>query len=644
MNLLDLTLRNVRRNFQLYTIYLFSLIIGVIIQFTFSSLMFNQDILDVIANRAMFQQGVSIASVAVVLFIIFFLIYANSFFMRQRKKELGMYLLFGMKERQITKMVFYETLCIGAISLAAGILLGGLLSKLFGRVLMNLMQYDQVISLAFPPQAIGTTVGVFLLFTLIITIQSDWAVRRLQLVELFRAKEKMEKPIRASAVWAVLSLLLLGEAFMLILSGSQSVFWEEKYSMYSLLGVAVGVVGGTYLFFRQFIGWLLQAISRMRRYFEGVRPLWTSSLRFQVRSNALNLTFITLFSTMIMLLISFVAINYKVQFEAVGKNVPNHIAFQTLDRATNERIEALINSSEHPVTEHTTLQALRVKAVTDRNVAFENAEYYFEDVLLVSEQAYEAWTERRGDSQPVTLQGREAIALSQGMDFPTPLAPGEQLAFAVEPGYEFKLVERKDFALLGWATDPEEAMDKKPGVLVVSDDAYRELSRGGQAHAVTFELYMVENAKTADQLSRDVYAIVSQTPGVYYSSFADIYSKQIESSALLLFSAAFPGRHRAVRAGERHLLQAAPRSDGGTAAIRHPAQNRRGQRRDEKRHPQKAAARVRPAARAGHSDQLDLHQNVHPRLGAGLPGVGRDGVGHHGGLLRHLHLAVRLVD
>ena len=226
MSLLDLTKRNVQRNFRLYTIYLLSMIIGVVIQFTFSSLMYNQDILDTLQNRDNFRNGVIIASVVVFLFIIFFILYANSFFMRQRKKEFGLYLLLGLSERQITLMVFYETLFIGAISLLSGILLGGLLSKLFGMLLMNLMQYDHVISLSFPIQAIGSTIALFFLLAIIISVQSYWMIRRVQLIELFHAKEKMEKPVQPSAFLALLSILLLGLAFFLIGSGKGSVYWQ----------------------------------------------------------------------------------------------------------------------------------------------------------------------------------------------------------------------------------------------------------------------------------------------------------------------------------------------------------------------------------------------------------------------------------
>ncbi|TYP69709.1 ABC transporter permease [Paenibacillus methanolicus] len=539
MSLLDLTLRNVQRNFRLYTIYLVSMIIGVVIHFTFSSLMFNEDILGALENRDNFRLGVSVASVVVFLFIIFFILYANSFFMRQRKKEFGTYLLFGMREGQITRMVFYETLALGAVSLVCGILLGGLLSKLFGMLLMKLMQYDSVISLSFPIEAIGTTVAVLLALAVIVTLQSHFVIRRVQLIELFRAKERMEKPIRANRWLALLAVILIAAAFIVIGGGATSVMWQD-YPLPSMLIITVGMIGGTFLFFRQFTGWLLQFISNRRRYFEGGTMLWTSALRFQVRGNTLNLTFITLFGTLIMLLTCFVTINYKVQFDAVGMNLPNDIAYEAKDPAVRAEAEAIINESAHGITWQRSLEALAAEPSTPLDETFENPEYFFPQVLLIAQQAYNDIVELRGDDQTVELHGDEAVSLSQGTDFATTFGAGDarRLELALGSGtIAFNVIEKKDYALLGWASDPVLSMVKKPPVLVVADETYASLRV--DAARRTYEIYEIEDEKNAEALSKELHALVTKQPEAYYSAFADVYSKQIESSALLLFASAF---------------------------------------------------------------------------------------------------------
>lgn len=540
MSLLDLTLRNVRRNFRLYTIYLFSLITGVVINFTFLSLMFNGDVLDALRNRQNFESGVMIASTVIQIFIIVFVLYANSFFMRQRKKEFGMYLLYGMTEKQVTRMVFYETMVIGAVSLAAGILLGGLLSKLFGRLLMDLMKYDQVISLSFPLKAVGLTVGIFLLLAVIISIQSYVLVNRVQLVELFHAKEKMEKPVKPSAWLALLSVVLLGTSYAILAGGRESELWS-RYLGESLLICTVGIIGGTYLLFRQFAGWILETLRRRRRYHEGNRVLWSSAIRFQIRSNTLNLTFISLFSTVILLLVCFVAINYAVQFEAVGRNLPHDIAYESRDTATDAKVRSIIQESGHAVLEHRTLQALAAEAKSPVETAFENPEYYLPGLLLVPQETYNAIVDQRGHGKHRTrLAGNEAVALSQGMDIPRTYTSGAEPGFTLAAGsaeITVKLMEQKDYALLGWSSHPDRSMSKKPAVLVLSDELYGKLKDA--ARVQRFELFKIGDAERAEELSRQLHALITAVPDTYYSSFADVYSKQIEGSSLLLFSGAF---------------------------------------------------------------------------------------------------------
>ncbi|WJH35199.1 hypothetical protein N6H14_03725 [Paenibacillus sp. CC-CFT747] len=255
--------------------------------------------------------------------------------------------------------------------------------------------------------------------------------------------------------------------------------------------------------------------------------------------NTLNLSFISLFSTVLIMLMCFVSINYTVQFQAVGQNLPNDVAFEAQDPALPDRLALLMEEEGHPVKKHRTLEALETEPVTSLDTAFENPEYYLPKVLLVSQSAYNEIAAMRGDGQSVQLQGKQAAALAQGSNFPQRYPSGGEPPFRVNAQTEtsFTLVEKKDYALLGWATDPASSMLKKPAVLVVSDEAYRELA--GQALHRTFHLYQIGNAKGAEKLSEKLHAAVTETPGAYYSSFADVYSRQIEGSSLMLFSGAF---------------------------------------------------------------------------------------------------------
>ncbi|WP_040204323.1 ABC transporter permease [Neobacillus jeddahensis] len=535
MSLVDLSWRNMKRNFRLYTIYFISMLVGVVIYFTFSGLMFNEDVVEAIQNKENYKTVIFIASMIVFLFIVFFILYANSFFMKQRKKEFGMYLLYGMKERQIATMVFFETFFLSAISVASGILIGGLLSKFFGAVLMNLMHYNEDISFAFPLEAIASTILLFALLIVIITIQSYFNVRRVQLVELFHAKEKMDKPFKFSFVLAIVSIILIvGSYYTITLSGDTDL-WKDHFNE-TLMATTVALIVGTYLFFRQFSGWILQKMSQNKNYFKGNKMLWISSLRFSIRGNTINFTFNSLISAIVIFGVGFIAVDYAVKADVVKKEFPNHLAFSTQDNETQKQIEQIINDS-HPIMAHETITGIRTDKISDRKRYYSYPEYYTEEFTLFPESQLNAIVDLREVGSKINIKGEEAVLLTRGIDDPTKYK-SNQPEMTVLGENTFHIVEKIRYPLLSIPTAPNGETNKpQPSVLIISDEAFEKLK--DQHTLSTYEIYQIEDAKTSNEVSRKVYDIVMKTDGAYYSAFVDQYSSNTESSSLILFSVAF---------------------------------------------------------------------------------------------------------
>ncbi|WP_221568354.1 ABC transporter permease [Alkalihalobacillus sp. TS-13] len=534
MNLIDLSWRNMKRNFRLYTIYFISMLVGVVIYFTFSGLMFNDDVVAAIENKENYKTVISIASVIVFLFIVFFIMYANSFFMKQRKKEFGMYLLYGMKERQVATMVFFETLFLSAISVTCGILIGGLLSKFFGMVLMNLMHYNEEISFSFPIEAIVSTVVLFALLIVFITVQSYFSVRRVQLVELFHAKEKMEKPLTFSMPLAILSIILIVASYYTITIAGDTDIWKDHFKE-TMIATTIAMIVGTYLFFRQFTGWILQKMSRSKNYFNGNKMLWISSLRFSIQGNTINFTFNSLISAIVIFSVGFIAVDYAVKGEVVKKEFPNHIAFSTQDAETQKQIEEIMNDS-HPIIDHETITGIRTEEIPNRKTFYSHPEYYTEEFYLFPESQLNAIVDLREVGEKVDIEGAEAIVLSRGIDKPTKYkSPLPEIT--VFEDETFRVVEKIRYPLLSIPTSPSGDTDPQPSALVISDNAFEDLKEN---HTLSsFEIYKIEDPKTSNDVSRNIYDIVTEKDGAYYSAYIDMYSIDTESSSLLLFSVAF---------------------------------------------------------------------------------------------------------
>lgn len=493
MTLFELTSRNVKRNFRLYTIYLVSMIVSVMIYFTFVALTYNETLMSAMEYQNNFTLSMSIASTCTLLFIFMFVMYANGFFTRHRKKEFGTYLILGMKERQLSTMIFYENLIISAISIIVGVLMGGLLSKFFAMIVLKLMVYHEDISISFPPMAILQTAIVFLILSLVVSLQAFYIIRRVKLRELFYAAQKAEKPIKVSFLLSALSVLLLGTAYFLISRGWESTIWKE-HTPFALITTAVGIILGTYLFFRQFIALVVYVFEKSRHYVESDRLLWLSSIRSQIRSNATHLTFITLFSAMLLFFVAFVVVNYQVQFYAVKKNLPNTIAYQTVTEQTQTKINDAINTSDHPVIFHEQIALLPITSETPLNVAFESLDYYVNQPFIVSQTTYNKIIQLRGDKQKVDLEKNEAVSLAQGTN--TPIVYDKtrrpELTFTSNGTKEtIQFIEKKDYALLGWMSSPDKSMSKKIPITIVSDELYNKLQANSKE--ISFDLYHLEN-------------------------------------------------------------------------------------------------------------------------------------------------------
>ncbi|WP_147535211.1 ABC transporter permease [Bacillus marasmi] len=534
MNLIDLSWRNMKRNFRLYTIYFISMLVGVVIYFTFSGLMFNEDVVAAIQNKENYKTVIFIASIIVFLFIVFFILYANSFFMKQRKKEFGMYLLYGMKEVQVATMVFFETLFLSAIAVSSGILIGGLLSKFFGRVLMNLMHYKEDISFAFPLEAIVSTILLFALLIIIITFQSYISVRRVQLVELFHAKAKMDKPLKFSFGLAFLSLVLIGASYYMITLGGDTAIWKEHFKE-TFAATTLTLIVGTYLFFRQFSGWILQRMCKSKNYFMGDKLLWISSLRFSIRGNTVNFTFNSLISAIVIFAVGFIAVDYAVKADVVKKEFPNHLAFSTQDVEAQKQIEQIINDS-HPIIAHETITGIQTKNIESRNMVYSHPEYYTEEFYLFPESQLNAVVDLRGVGKKVDVEADEAIVLSRGIDEPYRYK-SPQPEMTVLENSTFRIVEKIRYPLLSIPTSPGGNTKPQPSVLIISDEAFANLKETQEVSS--YEIYQIEDPKTSNDVSRKVYDIVMENEGAYYSAFIDMYSLDTESSSLLLFSVAF---------------------------------------------------------------------------------------------------------
>ena len=223
-----LALRNVRRSFRDYGVYLLTLTFGVCLFYTFNSID-GQGVMVYLAQSQnpmaqLIQTILDIFSVFVAVVLACLILYANTFLIRRRKRELGTYLLLGLSQRQVSGLLVLETLVIGLISLAAGLLLGLAASQGLSALTLSMFSIRvDAFALAFSPRAAVRTVGYFGLIFLLVMVFSGIQVSRARLIDLMQGERKNEELRERPLGLAVVQFVLGADDGLIARSASQQV-------------------------------------------------------------------------------------------------------------------------------------------------------------------------------------------------------------------------------------------------------------------------------------------------------------------------------------------------------------------------------------------------------------------------------------
>ena len=273
-----LAMRNVRRSFRDYGIYFLTLTFGVCLFYTFNAVE-GQGAMAYLARREHQAAGtilvlVDIFSVFVALVLAGLILYANRFLLRRRKRELGTYLLLGLSQGQVSRLLFLETGAIGLVSLGAGLALGVLASLGLSAFTLSMFQMDMtgMLALHFSWKAAGKTLAAFGLIFLLVMVFSGVRVTRSRLIDLMYGQRKNEVLKTCSLTPAAIQM------------GAGAVCLAAAYALLLTFGMAdaVGVPSvcvpmltlgtlGTLLVFRSLSGFVMKFVrSRPRLYYRGL--------------------------------------------------------------------------------------------------------------------------------------------------------------------------------------------------------------------------------------------------------------------------------------------------------------------------------------------------------------------------------------
>ena len=289
----------IRKNRQLYLPYLFTQA-GMVMMLYIILFLPKSPAVQAMNGSRTISSMLYFGSWVMALFACIFLFYTNSFLIRRRKKEFGLYNMLGMGKRNIGVILFWETLLNYALSLAGGLVLGFAFSKLAELGLIRLMGGKTDFNLSVSGEAVVMTALAFGVISILLLINSLTQVRLSSAVALMRSEHQGEKPPRANWVLGLLGVVLLGYAYYISLTIQDPVAalgWFFVAVILVILATYLLMVAGSVL--------LCRVLQKNKRYY--YRPehfVSVSSMAYRMKRNGAGLASICILCTMALVTIS----------------------------------------------------------------------------------------------------------------------------------------------------------------------------------------------------------------------------------------------------------------------------------------------------------------------------------------------------
>ncbi|MBA3926887.1 ABC transporter permease [Listeria rustica] len=536
MTLFNIAFTNMRKNFGQFSMYLGSLILSVLIYFTFVSLAYTKSIGVIFEKWEIGGQGVFMAAaIVLILFVAFFVFYSSNYFTRSRKRELGLYSLLGLRKSQIGRIIFYENLMMHVMAVVSGIVIGVFFSKFFSMLLFWIMDLSIDSGFTFSVSAMLSTMLVFGIILVVTTANGYWIVYRYSMVELFKADVREKNPAKGSLTLSIVGVCLIGFGYFLATRPVEdSIFWTDNFFFSSMLFILFGVILGTWLVLRFLFPYIVYKLFLRKSFFySGTNILTLTWLRYRMKKTAGTLTMIAVLSATTLTIIGTLSSFYTNIISFAESSNPN--SYQTAWSTETEReeiLEAIRESKLHTLVYHEAVDVYKGEVIdkVDESVPYRDQRMSQFSVMGLSDYNRLA-TKLDNDSKRIKY-----------------LADGEAIFLSPVGGFENK--QRADL----WMKDPYTVtfknnpvqysleikaiynhevfnMDMVSSTLIVSDRIYQEISQKTMPKHI--DIFQVTNEDRAEVLDHRIQKIIGGNPYMYNVSMSSFYSNYHRMSTLI---------------------------------------------------------------------------------------------------------------
>ena len=301
--LFKLSARNMQKSFKDYAIYFITLVLGVALFYMFNSLDSQEAMLQVSSStKEMIKLMINMlgmVSIFIAVILGLLIVYANNFLINRRKKEFGIYMTLGMGKRQISKILLLETIFVGIISLAIGLILGIFASQFMSILVAKLFQADMSeFEFVFSQNACIKTCIYFAVMFLAVMVFNTFTISRYKLISLLTASKKneqvrMKNPIICIIVF-IIAAIGLSYAYWMVTKGVFKMKNVDEITKAIGISVLIGIAG-TVLIFWSFSGLILKLLqTKKSTYLKGTNMFVLRQLHNNINTTVISMSVICL--------------------------------------------------------------------------------------------------------------------------------------------------------------------------------------------------------------------------------------------------------------------------------------------------------------------------------------------------------------
>lgn len=337
-----LALNGIQKNKQLYIPYILTCS-GMVMMFYIISFLSNSELVGKMMGASIMQLCLRLGCVVMSVFSLIFLFYTNSFLIRRRKKEFGLYNILGMGKWNLARVLTWESLIVSLISIISGLFCGILFSKLAELLMIRILKMEADFSLSISTDAVLWTVVLFAAVFLLILLNTLTQIRVSNPIELLHSENSGEKPPNSNWIFALAGVIIMAAAYYIAVSIEDPV----SALMWFMVAVVMVIIATYLLFIAGSVAFCKILQKKKNYYYKTNHFISVSSMVFRMKRNGAGLASICILCTMVLVMISSTVCLYMGAEDSLRKRYPRNIGIDmVVDEIQDLNAEQVQNTKE----------------------------------------------------------------------------------------------------------------------------------------------------------------------------------------------------------------------------------------------------------------------------------------------------------